>query len=56
MEEQVYHSQDNILFQDNKICILVEKNGKVSRGKMRKHINIRHFFITSCIKKVRPVV
>ena len=46
MEAQGYHVQDNILFQDNKSAILLEKNGKASSSKHTKHINIRYFFIT----------
>jgi hypothetical protein len=46
MEAQGYRVQDNILFQDNKSTILLEKNGKASSSKCTKHINIRYFFIT----------
>ena len=42
---------DNILYQDNKSSILLEKNGKASSGKRTKHINIRYFFITDRVKK-----
>jgi hypothetical protein len=51
MEAQGYQVQDNILFQDNKSAILLEKNGKASSSKRTKHINIRYFFITDCINK-----
>jgi hypothetical protein len=46
MEAQGYQVQDNILFQDNKSTILLEKNGKASSSKRTKHVNIRYFFIT----------
>jgi hypothetical protein len=37
---------DNLLLQDNKSSILLERNGKASSGKRTRHINIRYFFIT----------
>jgi hypothetical protein len=46
MKAQGYGVKDNVLFQDNKSSILLEKNGKASRSKRTKHINIRYFFIT----------
>jgi hypothetical protein len=49
MEAQGYQVQDNILFQDNKSTILLEKNGKASSSKRRKHVNIWYFFITDRI-------
>ena len=51
MEAQGYKIQDNILFQDNKSAILLEKNGKASSSKRTKHINIRYFFITDRVKQ-----
>ena len=42
---------DNILHQDNKSAMLLEKNGKASSSKRTKHINIRYFFITDRINK-----
>ena len=51
MEAQDYQVQDNVLFQDNKSAILLEKtNGKASSSKRMKHINIRYFFITDRVK------
>ena len=50
MEAQGYQVEDNILFQDNKSAILLEKNGKASSSKRTKHINIRYFFITDRVK------
>ena len=46
LKAQGYNVQDNILFQDNKSSILLEKNGKASSSKRTKHINLRYFFIT----------
>jgi hypothetical protein len=51
MEAQGYQVQDNILFQDNKSAILLEKNGKALSSKHTKHVNIRYFFITARIDK-----
>jgi hypothetical protein len=50
MEAQGYQVEDNVLFQDNKSAILLEKNGKASSSKRTKHINIRYFFITDRVK------
>jgi hypothetical protein len=51
MMAQGYGVQDNILYQDNKSSILLEKNGKASSSKRTKHINIRYFFITDRVSK-----
>jgi hypothetical protein len=51
MEAQGYLVNDNVLFQDNKSAILLEKNGKASSSKRTKHIHIRYFFITDRIDK-----
>ena len=44
--EQGYGVVENLILQDNKSSILLERNGKASSGKRMKHINIRYFFIT----------
>jgi hypothetical protein len=44
-------SSDNILFQDNKSAILLEKKGKASSSKRTKYVNIRYFFITDHVDK-----
>jgi hypothetical protein len=49
LEAQGYKVNDNILYQDNKSAMLLEKNGKASSSKRTKHINIRYFFITDRI-------
>jgi hypothetical protein len=51
MESQGYNIEDNVLYQDNKSSILLEKNGKASSSKRTKHVNIRFFFITDRINK-----
>jgi len=40
-----------IVYQDNTSTIQLENNGKESSGKRTRHLNIRYFFITDCIKK-----
>ena len=46
MEAQGVVVEDNILYQDNKSAILLEKNGKASSSKRTRHLNIRYFFVT----------
>jgi hypothetical protein len=43
---QGYQVNDNVVYQDNRSAILLERNGKTSSSKRTKHINIRYFFIT----------
>jgi hypothetical protein len=52
--EQGYRVVENLLLQDNKSSILLERNGKASSGKCTRHINIHYFFITDQVnmKKV----
>ena len=45
LEAQDYGVKENIVFQDNKTAILLEKNGKASSGKRTKHINMRYFLL-----------
>jgi hypothetical protein len=40
MQEQGIKDTDNILYQDNKSAILLEKNGRASSSKRTKHIKI----------------
>ena len=51
LEAQGYGVHENIVYQDNKLAILVEKNGKASSSKRTKHINIRYYFVTDRISK-----
>jgi hypothetical protein len=51
LEEQGYEVQQNILYQDNKSAILLEKNGKRSSSKRTRALNIRYFFITDQVEK-----
>ena len=48
---QGHDAIDNILFQDDKSAMLLEKNGKASSSKRTKHMNIQHFFATDGIDK-----
>jgi hypothetical protein len=50
MEGQGYTIEDNIVYQDNKSAILLEKNGQLSSGKRTRHLNIRYFFVTDRVK------
>ena len=51
MEAQSYLIKKNILYQDNKSTILLEKNGKKSSSKRTRALNIRYFFLTDQIEK-----
>ena len=51
MESQGYKIKKNILYQDNKSTILLEKNGKRSSSKRTRAVNIRYFFLTDQIEK-----
>jgi hypothetical protein len=43
---QGYGVIKNLLLQDNKSSIVLERNRKASSGKRTRHINICYFFIT----------
>ena len=51
LKAQGYNVSDNIVFQDNKSTMLLERNGTASSSKRTKHINVRYFFITNQITK-----
>ena len=51
LEAQGYDVTNNIICQDNKSAILLEKNGNAPSGKRTKHINMRYFFVTDRIQK-----
>ena len=42
---------DNIIYQDNKSTMLLEKNGRQSSGKKTRHFEIRYYFIHDHIKR-----
>ena len=50
LKSQGYIVINNILHQDNRSAILLERNGKMSSGKHTKHIAVRYFFVTDRIK------
>jgi hypothetical protein len=51
MEAQGFEITHNILYQDNKSVILLEKNGKRSSSKRTRALNIRYFFLTDQVAK-----
>lgn len=51
LKAQGYKVTDNIIFQDNKSTMLLERNSKALSSKCMKHINVRYFFITDRISK-----
>ena len=51
LEAQCYDVTNNIIYQDNKSAILLDKNGKASIGKRTKHIIMQYFFVTDRIQK-----
>ena len=51
LEEQGYGIKDNVIYQDNKSAILMEKNGRNSCTGNSRHINIRYFFVKDRIDK-----
>ena len=51
MEQQGYPIKENIVYQDNKSAILLEKNGKCSSGSRTRALDIRYFFVTDQVEK-----
>ena len=43
LECQGHKAQENVLCQDNKSAILLEKNGRASASKRTRAVNVRHF-------------
>ena len=39
------------IYQDNKSTILLSENGKASSSKHTKHLDVRYYFVTDCIKR-----
>jgi hypothetical protein len=56
MKVQEYGVKDNVLFQDNKSSIILEKNGKASSSNSTNNFNIRYFFITHRVNKEAVLV
>ena len=51
LKEQGYMIHDNIIYQENQSAIKLEKNGRQSSSKRKRHIKIRYYFITDRIMK-----
>ena len=51
LEAQGYGIKDNVVYQDNKSAILMEKNGRNSCTGNSRHINVRYFFIKDRVEK-----
>ena len=51
MKAQGIEVSDNILYQDNKSAILLEKNGRKSSSKRTKHIEVRYYYVADRIEK-----
>jgi hypothetical protein len=51
MKAQGIKVSDNILYQDNKSAILLEKNGRTSSSKRTKHIEVRYYYVADRIAK-----
>jgi hypothetical protein len=50
LQNQGYEVRTTKIYQDNQSAVLMECNGKRSSTKRTRHIDIRYFFITDCIK------
>ena len=51
LEAQGFDVKDNIIYQDNKSTMLLEKNGRASAGKRSRHLDIRSFYVTDLIEQ-----
>ena len=51
MKAQGCTIDNNLLYQDNKLTILLAKNGRMSAGKASRHIHHRFFLVTDKIEK-----
>ena len=51
LEAMGYKICKNMLYQDNKSSITLERNGKASSSKRTKHINVRYFFIKDLVDR-----
>ena len=56
LESLGYGPKQNIVYQDNKSAISLEKNGKASSSKRTKHIRMRYFFIKDCVDRGEVIV
>ena len=51
LKAQGFKVVDNVIYQDKKSAILLERNGKASSSKRTKHIEIRYYVATNKIAK-----
>ena len=51
MKEQGYEVKNNVVYQDNKSTILLEKNGKRSSRKRTRALNVRYFMIMDQVEQ-----
>ena len=56
MESQGCPIDTNLLYQNNKSAILLERNGRKSAGRRSRAINIRYFFATDQDKKGKIMI
>jgi hypothetical protein len=56
LEAQGYPIRENIIYQDNKSAMLLEKNGKRSSSSRTRAINIRFFFVTDQMEKGNLII
>ena len=56
LQEQGYPLKPSILHQDNQSSVLLENNGRASIGKRKRHMNIRYFFLSDCVKRGHNVI
>ena len=45
LQNQGFHANNSVAYQDNKSDISLEKNGRTSSSNHKKHVNINYFFI-----------
>ena len=48
---QGYKIEENVLYQDNKTAILLEKNARKSMGKQSHALNVQYFFISDQVNQ-----
>jgi hypothetical protein len=53
---QGYGIVENLLIQDNKSLILLERNGKASSSKRTRHINFQYFFIPDRVNMMEIII
>jgi hypothetical protein len=54
LQAQGYSVSENVLYQDNRSAILLEKIGRKSASKRSRHLNIRFFLSLTRFKRATP--